>query len=210
VRGDILDAHEHSELAFEDVLDALGMVRDPGYTPLYQVMFGHQTQPTAREAAGLRFTPGFVPLPTAKTELELTVSDTPDGLEAALVYRTDLFDEPIALAMLRRYRTLLERVADDPRVHVSDLIAPSVEEWRAAVEDGNRTEAEFPRDRLIHELVEAQAARTPDAVAVRSGDRRWTYRRLVEAADRTARLLRALGVRPETPGGVFLPARGVS
>ena len=205
VRGDILDAHDHCDLAFEDVLDALGMVRDSGYTPLYQVMFGYQTQPPTREAAGLRFTPGFLPLPTAKTELELTVTGTPDGMEAALVYRTDLFHEPIVLAMLRRYRTLLERIAHDPRARVSALIAPDAEEWRAAIEDGNRTEAQFPRDKLIHELVEEQAARTPDAVAVRSGDRRWTYRRLVEAATRTAQLLGDLGVRPETPVGVFLP-----
>ena len=34
--------------------------------------------------------------------------------------------------------------------------------WRSGIE----TEAEYPREQCVHELFEAQVARTPDAMAV--------------------------------------------
>ncbi|MGW5682991.1 amino acid adenylation domain-containing protein [Nonomuraea sp. NPDC003754] len=55
---------------------------------------------------------------------------------------------------------------------------------------------------LLHELVTAQADRTPDAVAVRQWDRRLTYRELTRAANALAHRLRGHGVGPETRVGV--------
>ncbi|HEX7309087.1 amino acid adenylation domain-containing protein [Lentzea sp.] len=54
-------------------------------------------------------------------------------------------------------------------------------------------------------LVSAQAARTPDAVAIVHGDRRLTYRQLDEAANRVANVLLAGGLRPGGRVGVLVP-----
>ncbi|UAC02201.1 amino acid adenylation domain-containing protein [Dactylosporangium vinaceum] len=50
----------------------------------------------------------------------------------------------------------------------------------------------------MHHLVLAQAARTPDALAIRQWDHRVTYRQLAAAATAHAQALRGLGVGPET------------
>ena len=63
--------------------------------------------------------------------------------------------------------------------------------------DWNRTEVRYPTDRCIHELVEAQARRTPDAPAVEFQDERLTYAELDRQANRLAHTLRRLGVGPE-------------
>ena len=61
----------------------------------------------------------------------------------------------------------------------------------------NATEADYPRDKCLHELFETQAARTPDAIAVVHEDTQLTYAELNAKADRLAHHLRALGVKPD-------------
>jgi len=68
----------------------------------------------------------------------------------------------------------------------------------------NRTEADYPRSSTIAELFAAQAARTPDAVAVIAQGRTLTYRELDESANRLARRLQNLGVKPDTLVGVAM------
>lgn len=57
----------------------------------------------------------------------------------------------------------------------------------------------------VSELLAAQAARTPHAVAVALGDRELTYRQLDERANRLGRHLADLGVRPDTVVALCLP-----
>ncbi|MEP6914052.1 MAG: amino acid adenylation domain-containing protein [Acidobacteriota bacterium] len=56
----------------------------------------------------------------------------------------------------------------------------------------------------IHQCFEAQAERTPDAIAVVAGEDRLTYGDLNARANRLAHHLRTRGVGPETPVGVCL------
>jgi amino acid adenylation domain-containing protein len=72
------------------------------------------------------------------------------------------------------------------------------------VDEWNRTEAAYPADRCIHQLIEEQAARTPDAAAVVFEDAWLTWRELDARANRLAHHLRRLGVRPEARVGVSL------
>jgi amino acid adenylation domain-containing protein len=66
----------------------------------------------------------------------------------------------------------------------------------------NRTEADYPRASTIAEVFSEQAARTPDAIALISHGHSLTYRRLDESANRLARHLQGLGVKPDTLVGV--------
>ena len=66
----------------------------------------------------------------------------------------------------------------------------------------NRTEAEYPRDKTIGQLFEEQVDRTPDAIALIVGKRKFSYRELDGRANQLARQLRSCGVEPETLVGV--------
>jgi arthrofactin-type cyclic lipopeptide synthetase C len=72
-----------------------------------------------------------------------------------------------------------------------------VSEQHLLLEDWNRTEVAYPQERCIHELFEDQVRRTPDAVAVVFGDEQLSYAELNARANRLARHLRSLGVRPD-------------
>jgi amino acid adenylation domain-containing protein len=127
-------------------------------------------------------------------------------LMASLRYATALFDGATAERLLAQLATLLAGVAAAPETPVAELpLLPAAErrrlvtEWNPAPLAGEGA--------CLHELVAAQAARTPGAEALVGGERRLTYRQLDGAANRLARRLRELGVGPESPAGVCM-ARG--
>ncbi|HEU0077547.1 MAG TPA: amino acid adenylation domain-containing protein, partial [Longimicrobiaceae bacterium] len=99
---------------------------------------------------------------------------------------------------------VLEQVAADPDLPLSRVELLDEAERRRVVEEWNRTALDRPADRCIHELIRAQAERTPDAVAVVAGDGALTYRELDARADRLARRLAGLGAGPEARVGICL------
>ena len=68
----------------------------------------------------------------------------------------------------------------------------------------NQTDAPYPSDQCIHQLVEAQAERTPNAVAVQQEDEQLTYCELNQRANQLAHHLREIGVGAEIPVGICL------
>ncbi|NUT50862.1 MAG: AMP-binding protein, partial [Saccharothrix sp.] len=188
VRDDVLSAHEHADLPFEDVAQALGIPREAGHDPIYQVLFGYETAPVARHGGGVRFTPSYLSLDTAKADLDVLLSETEDGLAAHFDYRVDLLDADTVDRMLSRLETVLRRIGEDPDAPVSRLVRPDEEELARL----RAWERPAPADVVEpHRLVEASVDRSPDAVAVEARGRTWTYAEVDALANRVARHARA-------------------
>ncbi len=119
-------------------------------------------------------------------------------------YDRSRFDESTIVRMLGHLRTLLEGIASAPHRRLADLQMLTEDEQRQLLVAWNRTGADTPRDRCVHELFAAWAERTPEALAVAGGGRRLTYGELNAHANRLAHRLRALGVGPEVPVGLCL------
>ena len=121
-----------------------------------------------------------------------------------LAYHQDRFDAASANRMLGHLRTLLEAMASDINLPLSDLAILPDDEKRQLVESWNQTGLEYPREKRIHDLIEAQAKRSPDALAVVFRDQQITYRDLDARANQLARYLRGLGVKPEDRVGISM------
>ncbi|WP_162250631.1 AMP-binding protein, partial [Lysobacter sp. Root604] len=76
-----------------------------------------------------------------------------------------------------------------------DVLPPP--ERERVLSEFNATTVDYPRESLIHELFEQQAAESPDAVAVVDEHRVLTYAELNARANRIAHYLIAQGVRPD-------------
>ncbi len=109
--------------------------------------------------------------------------------------------------MVEHLERILEQVADDPGRRLSRLELMGARRARSALAEWNRTAAPYPADRCIHQLFEAQAARTPDAPAVVFGGESLTYRELDERANRLAHHLARPGRGPRGAGGDLPGAR---
>jgi len=171
---------------------------------------------------------------TAKFDLTLSIEEAEDGLKAYLEYDTDLFAEQTIIRLLTHFEILLSGIVENPRRRISDLPLLSEAEYRlllapqntpplsgvatdlcvcpggnAGAGAGTDTQvcpyhnSAWPPTTL-HRLFEAQAARTPDAIALVFEEEVVTYGALNRRANQTAHYLRRLGVGPETPVGLMM------
>jgi aspartate racemase len=197
-----LDALSHDEAPFERLVEELSVRRDTSRNPLFPVMFS-LVPPTPEFESGWDLNQLDLDIGTAKFDLDLEIDDRPEALLGRFVYSTDLFDAATIARLAGHFETLLEAIVADPEGKLSRLPMLTGAEKKQLAE-WNRTETEFPRDQCVHQLVEAQAARTPQAVAVEHGDQHLNYRALNERANQLAHLLRKRGVGPESRVGVCL------
>ena len=126
-------------------------------------------------------------------KLALEARETGDGYELSFKYDSRRFDRATIERWMVHYVRLLEAVLEDPGVALEAAPLLSEAERRHLVEDWNDTAAEYPSEGRVHELVEAQAAKTPSGVAVICGDRSISYEALNARANQLARHLRARG-----------------
>ncbi|HSZ40601.1 MAG TPA: amino acid adenylation domain-containing protein [Trebonia sp.] len=210
VRQTSIGAYAHQDIPFERLVADLAPARSMARHPLFQVALTLQnTAPGVLRLPGLTAEPVPVGGQAAKFDLDLELTERfdasggPAGIEGSLTYATDLFDHGTALAIAHRYARLLRTVGADPRTPVSRIDVLDEAERRRVLVEWNDT-GENPPAATLPELFQAQAARTPDAVAVASEDAELTYAELNSRANRLARLLIERGARPERLVGVLL------
>ncbi|TDD06164.1 amino acid adenylation domain-containing protein, partial [Nonomuraea diastatica] len=189
-------------LPFEAVIDLLQPARDPGRPPLVQAqVVAAEPGEQSWAAAGLSAT--RIDAPPTTTEVDLAAHLTAGG-RLLLVYDVDLFEAAEADRLAGQYALLLDQVAADPLRPLAELDLFGERGHDELIVRWNDTGRDYPLHLCLHELVERQADRSPDAVAVRQGDRTLRYAELDRRANQLARHLRERGVGRETPVGIFL------
>ena len=200
-----LGAYAHQDLPFEKLVQELQPERNSSYHPIFQVMISQENTATAStQLGGLGLSLQGVSSGTSKCDLTMFVSEGADGLKARVEYCQDLFDAATIQRMLGHYQVLLEGIVANPEARVAELpILTEVERHQLLVE-WNQTEVDYPHDKCVHQLFEAQVERTPDAIALTCDGAQMTYRELNQRANQLARYLQKLGVGAETLVGICL------
>ncbi|WP_426752486.1 amino acid adenylation domain-containing protein [Myxococcus sp. Y35] len=196
VRRQVLDAHEHQDVPFEKLVEVLKPERVLGTSPLFQVMLAfQQTHAEGMTLPDLEVTPLALPSGAAKFDLTLTLSESHQGFTGLLEYDLDLFDAWRIQAMVRQLEGFITRLATAPRTKVADIELLSAEERARLLPSAP---AAHPRQPAVHEVIAAQARKTPAAIAVESEDGSLTYEALEARANGVAQALRQRGVLPGT------------
>ncbi|HET7287849.1 MAG TPA: amino acid adenylation domain-containing protein, partial [Pyrinomonadaceae bacterium] len=141
---------------------------------------------------------------TSAFDLTLDITERSQGLEGLLEYSTEIFDRSTAQRMLNHYMNLLESIVANPHQRLRELPLLTADEKQQILVDWNNTATGHDREACVHQLFEAQAERTPEAVALIFGDQRVTYAELNERANRLGHYLKEHGVGPETRVGILL------
>ncbi len=202
-----LDAYTHQDLPLDKIIEDLTTHRTLDRNPLFQAFFSYEKTTTTPDLQlhNLTTTPLESPNHTAKFDLDLGIEEHPDGtLEIGLNYATDLFDTTTAHTMLHHLHHLLTTLTTNPHTPLDAIALLPVDE-QATLLRRHHIPAPDSTAQGLQELVQRQAARTPDVDAVVRGTDRLTYRQLDQQADTLARRLHAYGVGPDVPVGICLP-----
>ncbi|GAA3567699.1 hypothetical protein GCM10022222_59550 [Amycolatopsis ultiminotia] len=201
-------ARDH-QIPFDALVEGLAPRRSAAESPLFDAMFVFNNG-AAHELRlpGLSLAPAELHSSTAKFPLDLSCAVTPDEVLVSLEFDESGFDTAAAERLLGHYQRVLTAICAAPGTLVADVELLSPAERATVVEEWNRTTEDFPHDRTVHALVEAQADRQPDAVAVVCGDESLSYAQLDARANRLAQALRAHGCGRRDRVGVCLE-RGV-
>ncbi|WP_438016720.1 amino acid adenylation domain-containing protein [Sorangium sp. So ce315] len=189
-----LGPHEHTPLAQTRACSAI-----PAGQPLFESLLVFENYPTdPRTQQGLAEL-GVRDVAFAdQTNYPLTLAVLPgEQLKLRLSYDRRRFDDETASRLLGLVEAALRQLVSRPEARVGELSLLGELELQRVVTAWNATERAYPGERLVHELFEAQAERTPDAVAVIFGDKRLSYRELNARANQVAHALKRRGVGPD-------------
>ncbi len=205
VRQTALDAFTHQELPFDRVVAELSPQRDPSRNPLYQVAFVLQNTPDSPIALeGLRTRHIEMQRSTSIFDLMLSVTETDGALHGKFEYASDLFDATTIARLAGHFQVLLAGIVADPRQSIASLPLLSPTERQQILVHWNNTTQPYPLDQCLHELFEAQVARSPNSIAAVFDAHTITYAELNSRANRLAKQLRSLGVGPDVLVGVCM------
>lgn len=210
VRQLTLDAFDHQDLPFDQVVEAINPVRSTAYHPLFQVMFVLENNVvTEMSLPRLQVTEERPQLRTARFDLVFGITDDPASrglgvqMPGRIEYSTDVFDRGTVERIAGYLVRLLTGALADPDAAVSRIALVPEDELRL-IDSWNQTRHDVP-DRSLPELFEAQAAATPEHLAVLFEDEQITYAELNTRANQLARHLVFMGVGPEQIVGLAVP-----
>lgn len=214
------DGFAHGDYPFSLLVQQLRAAPDPSRPALHQVALAWQktTKQVGMQIASFALNESGGKLGNEAFELEslaldhrpapldmtLHMAEMANSLGATLEYNQYLFNKDSAGRMLGHFRNLLESIAAGPEQRISALRLLDDGESRRILVEWNRTRDDAPLDTPVHRIFEAQAGRTPHAVALACGARRMTYAELDDCSSRVAARLQALGVGPDVLAAVCL------
>lgn len=223
VRDTVQQGRAHQEYPFSLMVQKLGLARDASHSPVFQTMFSIQRAPEEALSAfvvrmehevELRTYEGLVLEPFLQSQQEglldiyMDIAEVNGAYHAELKYDTALFDHGTVVAMGDSFCALLESALAAPEQRIGELALMTPEAQALALQAGRGAAQRRALDRTFPALFAEQAARTPDAVAVRSGPEALTYAELRRRSAHLAAYLRERGVGPDQVVGLCME-RGI-
>ncbi|CAD5277416.1 MULTISPECIES: AMP-binding protein [Halomonadaceae] len=202
----VVGALAHSNLPFEQLVEALQPTRNSIHNPLFQVMFNYRQEDLTafQTLPDLTLTESGFLQQDAQFDLTLEVRDFPDGqLKFSMVYASELFEPETIQRLAGYFETLLQRLLTSPGQALGDIELLENSEQQQLIQWGVNSQG-YSDAAPVHHLIEHQAASTPEAIALIFDDQHLSYAELNARANQLAHYLIGLGVRPETRVGLAM------
>jgi len=164
---------------------------DAGWQAIVGVQFDWTTDETNASAA-------------QPAHLRLLAKTTPETTELTFLYQADRYQAATIRRMAGHFCRLVESIVATPQQSIATLPLLTDAERTQLLVAWNDTAAAYPQDRCLHQLIEEQAARTPDAIAIKFNQRALTYSELNAQANQVAHALLAVGVAPDALVGICM------
>ncbi|MDB4975616.1 MAG: LgrB-like linear gramicidin synthetase subunit protein [Myxococcaceae bacterium] len=203
VRMRAIEAYDHQDLPFEQLVAELGLTRRAGGSPLVQVMFDYQNVPMSFHAGALRLSPFTLSRGATQFDLSLLIHDTELGQTGAIEYSSELFDADAMQRFAEHYLTVLAAIVAQPECAVARLpLCDESERARILAHAG--VARACPEMLDVRAQVSAFARSRPHAIAAQDRTGSLSYAELDQRVGTLARALTAAGARPGERVALYL------
>src|SRR5579862_218832 len=202
-RTAMLEGIAHERVPFLQVVKEVQQKHDPSRNPLFQIILSQQ--PVMNHIApGWEVVSEEISNGGSKLDLLIVIDDRGAAISGPITYNPDLFEAETIQRLVGHWNTLIEGAVTNPEQSVSDLPILNADEHKRIVVDWNNTETHYPHEnRCLQQLIEEQAGRTPDDIALTFDGHRLTYGELNQRANQLAWHLKKLEVGPDVLVGVM-------
>jgi amino acid adenylation domain-containing protein len=204
VKKSMLDALDHPRMTFGELVKALPIARDPSRIPLSGVAFNVDSNSAPTPFQGLATKVESLPRSNESFELFLSFAVLGDEVTIETCFCTTLFDRESIRQRVGELCELLRDIAASPDKPIAELELLSDEQRERLLESAGSGVPREPVTETACARILATMRRTPEKVAVRSGQRSLTYGELDRASAVLAHVLIERGVGPGSFVGVFL------
>jgi amino acid adenylation domain-containing protein len=201
IQSQLVDLEQYS---YSSLVDIQACSDVPPGTALFESLLVFENYPLD---ASLREGTGSIEVSdvrgSERTNYPLTAIVMPASeLSVLFSYDASRFDAANIKQMLAHLQTLLDQMVVKPQASLYELQMLTKAEQHQILQEWNNTQTDYPKNKCIHELFEAQVEETPDAVAVVCEGKQFSYRELNCRANSLAHYLRTLGVRANVLVGI--------
>ena len=205
LKSNSLSAYENQEYPFEELVERLGVRRDIGRTPLFDVMFILQNATNDEiQLDDISFCTYEYELGVSIFDLTLQAREVSGTIKFFFEYAVQIFDKSTIARFIDSFLSILHQITDCPEKKIGKIDVLSESDKKKLLFDFCHTKADYPHDKTIHQLFEEQVERTPDNMALVFGDNSMIYGELNAKSNQLARILRKKGVKPDSIVGIMM------
>lgn len=200
-----IEAQHNQDVSFTHLIDELKVPRSTAYTPLFQILLSMDTNDVGKlNLPDVTFNPKDSCTRSIIHDLELNVQLTESGVTLVWNYDVALFERITIEQLHHSLELLLGALVENTHTFLSELPVLTGSEIDYQVKVLNDTSAPYPAERLMHQLVENHAEKSPESIAVICGGEQVTYEQLNKQANQLAHYLTSLGVEQASLIGVCM------
>ncbi len=207
-----VEAFEHYHYPSTDVIEQLQLEKDLSRPKLFSVMFGVQNNKT-QTLSNLKFRNLDLSFEdvldtennSSRFDLTFVVDEYGSDIMFSCVYNTDLYREDSVSTMLKNITHAIDLLLENPDIQLCRSRLLTTEGEKEQIEAATGPNVPFDQSATIHQLLEQQASKTPDEIAVRSGEQAYDYRTLNASANQLAHYLASRGIGDGETVAVMLP-----
>ncbi|WP_420574204.1 amino acid adenylation domain-containing protein [Kordia sp.] len=199
VQTNLIEAQRYQDIPFEKIVETLGVVQDSSRHPVFQVMFGVQSFGGETVCDLFKELPLKDTYAIAKYDISCFMDDSQDEIQGSFNYATSLYEKATIQRMINHYKLILAQMVEEEDKKLQDYSILTAAEYQQIVVDWNQTAANYPKDKTIHQLFEAQVLQTPEKIAIVFEEKELTYAELNAKANQLARYIQSqTNVTPDT------------
>lgn len=194
VKNHVLDAYDNQDLPFEQLINELNLPRDASRNPLFDVMFAYQDErKQSFRSANMEVSKVTIDTDVSRFDLSLDVIESKEKIALRFEFATSLFKEETIREYAEYLQRILQQVLEKPAVTIREIELLTSAEQIQLLALGNNI-GSYP-DQLFSDLIQQSFQQYPDNIALRKGEKTYTYKELKEESELLALVLSGKGLK---------------